>query len=326
MSIKRNNLKNFFKKNKRTIVIAIKICIAIALLIFLANYLDFDNIQTSLENADLIYIVIAAILVIPNLFFQYYKWKIVCNSILDEYNRKKIFLSLFYGLTAGTSTPSRLGEYAGRAVVFPDRNFFEIVIATIVDKIFPLLTITFFGAISALIFLRIYYDVTAYIIIALTILILAVFIFLIIIINNRYFWGKIILAKLSKIKFLHKGISKIKIIQHLTLKDSIKISIISFLFYSTFIIQFGLLVAAFTNQNDLLIYFWAGSLVMFSNSIVPQITFGELGFREGASVLFLGVMGSSEAAGFNASIFLFLINLVLPAIIGLLLLIKKSNG
>ncbi|MCJ7554630.1 MAG: hypothetical protein MUO34_12180, partial [Ignavibacteriaceae bacterium] len=100
---------------------------------------------------------------------------------------------------------------------------------------------------------------------------------------------------------------------------------VSFLFYLCFLIQYVLLVASFSNQLHFVDYLWAGNLVMFAKTIIPPISLGELGIREGASVYFISRLGESASVGFNASIFLFLINVLLPSIIGFILLVKKSN-
>ena len=63
---------------------------------------------------------------------------------------------------------------------------------------------------------------------------------------------------------------------------------------------------------------------MFAKTIIPPVSFGELGIREGASVYFLKQVGVSAAAGFNAAIFLFIINVLLPALTGLIFLLKRK--
>jgi uncharacterized membrane protein YbhN (UPF0104 family) len=100
---------------------------------------------------------------------------------------------------------------------------------------------------------------------------------------------------------------------------------ISFLFYSCFLVQYALLVVAFSNHNQFLNYFWAGNLMMFAKTIIPPVSLGELGIREGASVFFITQLGESASTGFNASIFLFFINVLIPSLIGLTLLLKKSD-
>lgn len=60
---------------------------------------------------------------------------------------------------------------------------------------------------------------------------------------------------------------------------------------------------------------------MLVKSMLP-ISIGDLGIRESAAVFFLGKIGLAESTAFNASILLFLINLVIPSMIGLVLVLK----
>jgi hypothetical protein len=62
------------------------------------------------------------------------------------------------------------------------------------------------------------------------------------------------------------------------------------------------------------------ALVFFAKSAVPSVTLGDLGVRESAAVFFLGFYGVAEAAAFNASLGLFAVNILLPALAGLALL------
>jgi uncharacterized membrane protein YbhN (UPF0104 family) len=72
-------------------------------------------------------------------------------------------------------------------------------------------------------------------------------------------------------------------------------------------------------------YFWAGNLMMFAKTMIPPISLGELGIREGASVFFITQLGETASTGFNASIFLFFINVLIPSLIGMILLLKKND-
>ena len=101
--------------------------------------------------------------------------------------------------------------------------------------------------------------------------------------------------------------------------------LVSLLFYFCFLIQYALLVSAFSNHTNFADYIWAGNLMMFAKTIIPPVSLGELGIREGASVFFITQFGESASAGFNASIFLFIINLLIPSLIGLILLLKKND-
>jgi uncharacterized membrane protein YbhN (UPF0104 family) len=100
---------------------------------------------------------------------------------------------------------------------------------------------------------------------------------------------------------------------------------VSFLFYVCFLLQYAILVAAFSNHYNFSDYIWAGNLMMFAKTIIPPVSLGELGIREGASVFFITMLGESASTGFNASIFLFFINVLIPSLIGMILLLKKNN-
>jgi len=92
--------------------------------------------------------------------------------------------------------------------------------------------------------------------------------------------------------------------------------------YVVFSAQFVLLVRAFAPGAP-----WgpvaAGVAVVFLlKSAVPQVTLGDLGVREGAAVFALAGAGVGPAEALNASLAVFAVNLVLPALAGVPLLAR----
>ena len=80
---------------------------------------------------------------------------------------------------------------------------------------------------------------------------------------------------------------KLEIVKKLDRKASLNIAFISLLFFLCYVLQFGLLMAAFAPASNLLNNIWGGVLMIFTKTIIPSISFGDLGVREGASVYFL---------------------------------------
>ncbi|HEX7357751.1 MAG TPA: lysylphosphatidylglycerol synthase transmembrane domain-containing protein [Ignavibacteriaceae bacterium] len=315
----------FIKNYKSTIVIFAKVFIAIGLLVYLIFTVDIDKILNAIQNANLYFITAAALLSIINIYLQFYKWKITARVILQENHNSKIWLSLFYGFSAGIFTPARIGEYFGRALVFKNHSILRVTLATLVDKIFLLIIVAFLGAISSIIFLHNYYHVTNYLTAGLFIILFVLFYFLLLLMFNDKFSDNILFTKMRNSIKLHWLFEKIKIFRKLDKKYATKMFVISGLFYLCFLLQYALLVAAFSNHDQFINYFWAGNLMMFAKTIIPPVSLGELGIREGASVFFITQFGESASVGFNASIFLFFINVLIPSLIGLALLLKKSN-
>jgi uncharacterized protein (TIRG00374 family) len=319
------NQSKFISRHKDLIIISAKILIAIGLLTFAVNYIRIDSIITSVKESNSYLILAAFCFSFLNIYLQFYKWKLTSEIILQETKKSKILASLFYGLSAGAFTPARIGEYFGRAIVYKDKSLVQVTLATLLDKIFPLLIILFFGSLSSILFIFYNYNVTLYLILGLFIVVFTLFYFVAVMIYSEKFWNSVLLMHIKSSKLYSKYFDKLNVFENLNKKYVTKMLLVSMLFYLCFLIQYALLVTSFSHQNNYMDYLWAGILVMFTKTVFPPISIGELGIREGASVYFITQFGLNSAIGFNASIFLFLVNILFPALIGLVFLIRKNN-
>ncbi len=319
------NKNSFIQRYKTVIILFAKVIIAFGLLIYLINSVNLNEIISAIKNADVIFLSAAFTLSILNIWLQFYKWKLTSNVILHEDRKSKIWLSLFFGFSAGVFTPARTGEYFGRALAYKDKSLLNVTLATLLDKLFLLIIVAFIGSLSSILFIHYYYNITFYITIALFLTVFILFYILILIIFNAEFWNNFLFQKISNSKRLKWLFEKVKHFHSLDKRYAVKMIFASFLLYTCFIIQFALLASAFSEQNNFPGYIWAANLVMFAKTIIPPVSFGELGIREGASVYFIKQVGGTASTGFNASIFLFLINLLLPSLLGLILLLKRNN-
>jgi uncharacterized protein (TIRG00374 family) len=311
--------------SKNTIIIAAKIIISAGLLYYLISSVEYNQIILALKEANITIIGIVLLLGVLNIFLQYSKWRLTCVEVLGIKDRLKIFRSLFFGLSAGIITPLRIGEYFGRGIEFRDKSLVQATVATLIDKFFPLLMVASLGSVSSLLFIYFYYNVSIYIVLSLFILIFTFFYLLIILLLSNKFWNSILFSKLNSSVKLKPFLEKLRIFESLDRTYFFKMLVISFLFYLCFLIQYALLVSAFSNHFDFVHYLWAANLIMFAKTIIPPISFGELGIREGASVYFLTQMGETASVGFNASILLFIINLLIPALIGVGMFLRKND-
>lgn len=319
------SVKPFLNKNKKTIFILLKISIAIGLLYFIITTISISEIFVAISEANISLIILVMLLSLINLGLQFYKWKLTASVILSESENKRIFYSLFYGFSAAVFTPARIGEYFGRAIAFKDKSLLQVTIATLLDKFFPLLIVTLFGSIASILFIHFYYSVSNYITISLFIVLLILFYFVFNMIFDQNFWENILFKKIQNSKRLSIYFEKLSKLKTLDKNYSTRMLLVSFLFYFCYLIQYVILVSAFSHKLSFINYFWAGNLLMFSKTIIPPVSIGELGIREGASIFFIQQFGESPSVGFNASIFLFLINILLPAFVGLLFIFRKNN-
>jgi uncharacterized protein (TIRG00374 family) len=319
-------LFSFNSLNKNVLVNAAKIIIAAGILYYLINSVEYNQIVLAINDSNLSIIFLVFLLGIVNVYLQYSKWRLTCKEVLGLETKSKILRSLFYGFSAGIITPLRIGEYFGRGIEFKTKSMVQVTVATLVDKFFPLMMVAFLGSISGLLFIYVYYEVSIYLVLSLFILTFTFFYMLILLLMNKRFWDSILFSKINSSERLKPFIEKLKKFENLDRAYFYKMLIISFLFYSCFLIQYALLVVAFSHHFDFMQYLWAGNLIMFAKTIIPPISFGELGIREGASVYFISMMGESASVGFNASIFLFIINLLIPALIGVGMFLRKNGN
>lgn len=324
-SLQKNKTREIFFQKKYYLTV-LKIVIAVGLISFILYKINPAEVFSAIKNSNLYLILTSFGLTSLNLTLQYKKWKLTSSYLLQESESKKIWYSLFFGIAAGSFTPARVGEYFGRALEFKDKPILQVTIATLIDKFFAFVIVTVIGSIASILFLSYYYHVNSFITVSLFIVLFLLFYFFIILLLHPKLWNNIVVNYLKSKKMLSGFIKQLEIIKSIDKNYSSKMIGWTVLFYTCYITQFALLAAAFTNHNNFFHYLWAGNLVMFAKSILPPVSLAEIGIREGASVFFLTKMGELAPSAFDASIFLFLINVLFPSLIGVVLLFKKNNA
>lgn len=306
-----NKYKNIWQK-------LISIIITAAAIYYIAVNVDFNDVLNRIKQANMLFVSVALILLPVNLYLQYLKWKLSCNFYLPQAENKKLLPSLFIGFSAAVFTPARTGEYVGRGIPFKDKKFTDIASAVFFDKFFNLVFVFIFGLAASLIF-AFYTGNNSYFYAAITgsAVISALIFFTVVWKKNRFYEY----IRLKSVQWLRNKFSFLRIPDK---KISVKMTILSFFFYACYIFQFAVLISAFTNDYNIILYVVLAGLIMFVKTLIPNVISGELGIRESASVFFLFAAGKNPAAGFSASLFLFILNIALPAAIGIFFLFRNK--
>jgi len=120
-----------------------------------------------------------------------------------------------------------------------------------------------------------------------------------------------------------KFIYYVKVVKELPLSALFWILVLSFIRYLVFIIQYGLLFSLFGVVLNVLQLF-AGIAVMFLiMAVIPTISFlTDLGIRWEASIQIMELFSANTIGIFTASFGIWTINLILPALIGSLLILR----
>lgn len=292
---------------------AVLAAVAITALVHIAGPTD---VATALIHSEPIWLLGALALVPVNIGLEAYRWGRLVRRLAPEVRYRDVLRAVVGSYPLGLLTPGRVGDYVGRAVYLRAISPGASATMTFVERMATLAACLIGGLIALGPYLStvaapspLWPAVMAVGSIATgAILVLVLFPGLArTIVTTLLPWGPVV-----------KAVSAFGKIPR---EEGVTLLALSGLRYVVFSGQFVLLAHAVAPDAA-----WSGlwlsvALVFFAKSAVPQVTLGDLGIREGAAVFFMGAFGVPAAAALDASLALFALNLLLPALIGAPLLL-----
>lgn len=304
---------------KVNIIYFLKLLVAICIILFLIYFVEFDEIIKILSQIDYFFLGAVILLLVLNIYFQFKKWEVLCNNTLNEYDSSKIVKSLLIGISAGMFTPMKSGEYFARALELKEASSTKVTLATMVDKSFTFITIFVFGGPVFIFSLEKFVSAgTSVLVVSTSIFIILVSLIALVFVNRK----KIKLNS-AKNKITKKVKEFLESINSVSTKVIIKTFLYAILHLAVICFQFLFLLLAFNgsmNQH----FFQIPLLMFFIQIFIPPLVLGEIGIRESAAVYLVDKIGLNPAIGFNAAMFLFLINFILPSLLTLLFIFRKK--
>ncbi|MBN2354775.1 flippase-like domain-containing protein [candidate division KSB1 bacterium] len=300
-------------------LIGIKIIIAVVLVTVLVYRIDPNEIYQALRHVRAFYIILSLLLLPLNIFFQFSRWRILVRLAHPEAKDKDILSSLFCGITLGFITPGRLGEF-GRSFFIPATQWARLIGLTLLDKLFALMVLFALGLIGITPFLH--QNTPAFIWIPLLFSALAFLVLFFILLLSPQLFSSVLLRKQALWKNHPRWRQILLSLELLSTSVSSKLACLAFAQVTTYTLQFYFLVISI-HPVPLIAGIAAITAIMWVKTMLP-ISIGDLGVRESAAIFFLGQLGVPDAAAFDASMLLFAINILLPAILGAFLLLKTG--
>ena len=286
--------------------------VAVAVLVHLAHPAD---VLAALRGADARFALAALALLPLNLALESYRWARLVRCVAPHVPLRRAMAAVVAAYPVGLLTPGRVGDYVGRAVLLRDVPAGVSAALTFGERMATLAWCLAAGLVA----LGPYLAANAVPSPAATALVavaaggtLALFAALLVPSMARAVLGAVLpfervrraLASFDRVPASEAG----------------RLVALSGLRYAVFSAQFVCLVFAFAPGATLAGASLGVALTFFAKSAVPQVTLGDLGVRESAAVFFLGAYGVPAAAALDASLAVFAVNLVLPALAGLPLL------
>ena len=261
-------------------------------------------------------ILVVIILMFINWGFEALKWKFILRKF-EDITLLKAFQSVLSGITVSIAAPNRTGEFAGRVFHLEKIAKGQAAMLAIITS-YSQLSVTILSGVLAASFLAIFYpgllsaSHTGLIPVALSIA--ALFVFLYFKVNKIHF--------LLQLKIFRKYISFFNILKKLGTVDFLKIFILSLTRYLIFSLQFYIMLIVSGANID----FTAGmaliSIVYFVMTFIPTTIISELPVRGSVAVAVIGLISDNHLAIANASFVLWIINLMIPALLGTVFFFK----
>jgi len=297
---------------------------AIAAIFFLWNlfegkktFVNGDNIKTQLMHNPL-QLGLIFILMPANWLIETYKWNLVIKRF-QLLSFSQAFQSILVGVLLSILSPNRIGELGGRLVFIKKNSLLAAFYGNILSAISQLL-ITLLTGLLAVFFLNetlaAYVNLSAIWIKALSVGIIVISLF---IYFSSDFLRKALIFFIKKLK-----ISSMEINQVYGRKIRVQLLLLSLFRYFVFSFQFGLALWVFEVEMEYSQALAGISMVFLAAAVVPTTWISNLPVRGSIAYLIFETLFNFGMEALFSSFFLWIINLLIPACLGLFVLPKVN--
>lgn len=289
------------------------------------NWKDsFLQIIRAFDSTDIWKLVAVFVFMLVNWALEARKWQLVINRI-QPISLIQAFKAIFTGTTLAFFTPNRMGEYIGRVLYIEEGKRIKAVSLTIVCSLAQLLVTLILGIVGVLAIRQVllYSEIADSVVIFWMNLVLYVSIPVSVILTLIYFKLSWLVRWVEKIPFLEKFTHYIRVLDNFEATTLLSILSLSILRYGVFLVQYFWLFDVFKVDLNVWQVFWSVSVVFLVLAVIPTIALlTELGVRWQASIEVIRLFSTNIVGILATSLAIWMINLVIPALIGSLLILN----
>jgi hypothetical protein len=283
----------------------------------------------ALAGAEAWKLVLTLVLMLANWGLEARKWQVAIKQV-QHLSFIQSCKAVFTGTTLAFFTPNRIGEYMGRILYLGEGKRVKAISLTIVCSMGQLL-VTWWLGIGGILYVKAYGNKELLHTFAGVWMNLVLYagIAAAVVLTLFYFRLAGLVRWIEKMPRLQKPVSYIRVLENLNATILIRILSLSVLRYSVFIGQYYLLFDVFDVHVTAAQAAGAVSVIFLVLSIVPTIAvITELGVRWKVGIEVVQLFDSNITGILATSLAIWIINLVIPALIGSLLIlgIKVFNN
>jgi uncharacterized membrane protein YbhN (UPF0104 family) len=248
-----------------------------------------------------------SLLMLVNWLSEAKKWQYLVQKIIPDYTFRLSLQTILCGITLGLFTPNRVGEYGARLFYVENEHKADLLILAFIDRFAQLWVTVLFGVVFLFTYTTSFLQEYTNIVLILSIVLLVFHISLVI------FRNKIISFIISR-RLFRKYFS---VPLYLSSKDMSIVLGYASLRYSIFVVQYLIWGYYTDNFYDIEKGIVSINTMLFIKSVVPSAGLSELGIRESVLIYLYKNYGMSAVTAFHSALVIYMVNLLIPAVIGL---------
>jgi hypothetical protein len=269
------------------------------------------------DTSKLLVLLIIILLMIVNWTIEAAKWRVLLAG--TEYMTLWSSLqSVLTGVAVSMITPNRIGEYVGRILYMKNVNKIKGITVTIVGS-FAQLIVTGLLGLLGLIYYIYYVEHSSW----LNVLLVSSVV-LCVGLGYIYFHLDKLVKWVEQYPYLRKIKIYLDVLKRFDITQLLYILLLSFFRYMIYSIQFALLLYLLKVEIPIVPLFFTIWLVYWAMAIVPTVAIAELSIRGETALYFFVPLTDNHLGVVSATLILWLINLILPALIGCLFVFKMK--
>ena len=280
----------------------------------------WQQIKQSLKSFTFLLVIFLMLL---NWGIEAKKWQLLVGHV-QQFGFIQSFKSVLAGCSITMLTPNRIGEYGGRILFLKEANRIKAISLNITSSISQLLVTMVMGC-GGLLYLRFFSqtsgnalsvlpdfwgNVLIYFSITGTVLLFLFYI--------RLAW---LVRLIEMVPAFTKAVKHITVLDEFSARQLLTILLLSLLRYLVFVLQYILLLYLLQVNIDTVQCFWLITIFYLLMAVAPTIGFLELPLRAKASMELMKLYSTNTLGIETAALTIWLINLVIPALIGSILIL-----
>ncbi len=285
-------------------VLKVAIVLVAAVLLYFAMHKFFSNHEARafltviwLESWHVLLIVL--VLVPFNWFLETAKWKRLISAS-EKISWVEAWSAVLAGLAIGSATPNRVGEFAGRIFQLKSTPLRDGIVFTFVSSIMQVAVTVVFGVLGLLMT-----DPDKYLH------------------SGKAFIWTVVVVGAGCALIAYAKTARGKIGEYLSALKKIDGNILGVVFglsalrYCVYSLQFYLMLRLCGIESGGMELFWAIAVNYLAVTIIPSVMFTEMIVRGAVATGVIGGLCGNPGAAAGAAVILWLINVGVPAVIGL---------